>query len=309
MKKVLKIAVILVVVLLLMVGAGVLLVLSNINSIAKKGIEAGGSYALGVPTTVQSVSLHPLAGQMSLSGLNVANPSGFSAGHFLSLGSGDVAVTLSSLQSDVIQVPTFKLDTIDVNLERKEGSSNYKVILDNLAKLQSGPKSAPASTPGGGSHKKLVIKDLELTKISVHVDMLGAGGGVGKVLNSAAKIDLPIEKIQLTNVGQTGTGVQGTGVTVEQLTGLIVQAVLTAAAERGGGLIPADILGDLKGGLGNLGALPMNVVGKAGDVASQLGGAVGDTVGKVGDVGKGVGDALGGLLGGKKGDKKDQPKK
>ena len=313
MKKLLKIGVILVVLLLLLIGGGLLLVLANLNGIAKKAIEAGGSYALGVPTTVQSVGIHPMAGQMSLQGFKVANPTGFTSDHFLTLGSGDVAVTLNSLQSNVIEVPTFKLDAIDVSLEKKDGSSNYKVILDNLAKLQGNSTSKPAASPSNSPEKKLIIKDLEITKVNVHVDMLGVPGGVGKVLNSAAKIDVPIEKIQLTNVGQTGTGTAGTGVTVEQLTSIIVQAVLSAAAEKGGGLIPTDILGDLKGGLGALGGLGsvgVNVVGKVGETAVNLGGGAAEAAGKaVGDVGKTIGDGLGGLLGGKKDDKKDQPKK
>lgn len=313
MKRFLKIILVLVLVVGLLAAGGVLYVLNNVNSLARKGIESGGSYALGVPTTVQDVSLRPLRGELSVGGLKVANPAGFSSPHFLNLTDADLAVTLNSLRSEVIDVPTLSLSGVDVHLERKGGDANYKAILENLKKLRSGQPSS------GGTQKRLVIRNLEITDIRVHVDMLGGSGVVGQVVGAATKLDVPIQKIQLTDVGRTGTGVKGTGVTVEELTSIIVQAVLAAAAENGGGIIPGDILGDLQSriaGLGDLNSLGATVVGKAGDTARKFGeGAqkaidnAGKTVEKkIGDVGDKVKDALDNLIPGKK-DEKDTPKK
>lgn len=315
MKRLVKLALILAVLVVVVVAGGALWVIGNINGLAKRGIETGGSYALGVKTTVQDVSLHVLRGELALDGLSVANPQGFGAPHFLNLGRGEVAVSLGSLQSDIIDVPTFKLSGIDVNLERKGGGSNYKAILDNLQKLKSG-----GGGTSGGTGKRLIVHNLELSDIKVHADLLGVDGGVGQVLNTATKLVVPIDRVQLSNVGQTGTGVKGPGVTVEQLTSLVVQAVLAAVAEKGGGILPADILGDLRGSVaavGDLVNLPVSVVGKAGETASQVGQTAaaavkdaGDAAKKaVDDLGKSLGDGLGGLIPGQKpADKKDRPK-
>lgn len=220
----------------------------SIDTIAKRAIESGGTYALGVPTTVKSASVGILGGTFSMSGLNVANPSGFGTSPFLSLGDAGVAVSFASLREPVAVLPRLSLDNLNVSLEKKGGTANYNVILDNLKKLSSGSSS---SKPSGGSDKKFVIQELSLKNIKVGVDLLGGPAAIGNL----AKVTIPIDEVKLENVGQTGTGVGGTGVTMEQLTSIIVQAVLKAAADKGGGILPAEILGELQGGLANLGDL------------------------------------------------------
>ncbi len=289
--------------LVLLVVGGVVYALMSVNALAKKGIEAGGTYALGVPTTVDSVSIGLLSGQASLSNLNVANPQGFASPHFLKLGKGNVAVSLGSVQQEVIEIPTFALDAIDVRLERKGDSGNYQKILDNLKSVTGGGGTKPASAPSGGPEKRFVIRDLTITNVRVELDMLGAGGAVGEALNSATKIPVTIDKIEMKNVGKTGDGVGGTGVTMSQLASIIVQAVLSAAAEKGGGLFPADIVGDLKGRLANLDGLK--------DVGLAVGGQAMEAAKKAEDAVKGVAEegkkaledakkGLEGLLPGKK---------
>lgn len=280
-------------------------IVHNVNALARKGIESGGTYALGVPTTVQDVALHPFGGELDIRGLNIANPQGFSAGHFFTLDEGELAVRLGSLREDVIEVPKFHLTGIDVNLQRKGGASNYQAILDNLAKLKSAPSAKPSST----SEKRLIIDDLLIERIRVHLDLLGGDGAVGQALSGVTRIEVPIERIQLSRVGRTGTGVGGTGVTTEQLASIIVQAVLAAAAENGHGVIPADILNDLKSGVGSLGGLEnlsVKVLGASGDSAAKVIDQAGKDASKaIEDAGKKLQDGLGNLIpGGKKDDGK-----
>jgi hypothetical protein len=255
-------------ILLLAIGTPLLLIILAlvvgmffIDAAAKKGIEAGATYALGVNTTLDSASVGIVSGKFGLSGLRVANAPGYPSDKFMSLGDGRVAVSLGSLMNDTIEIPSFSLDTIDMNLEKKEGKANYQVIMDNLAKL-SKPGTQP-SKPAEGGGKKLVIDELTIRKVKVRADLIGLG----------APVTVPIEEIKLHNVGKTGSGVGGSGVTVGQLSSIIVQAVMAAAVENGGGLLPKDILGDLQGGLQQLGGLKdvgVQVVGKAGEAAKDL---------------------------------------
>lgn len=300
MKKLIKRLAILGVLVVLLIIGGTIFLVANVNSLAKKGIEAGGTYALGVPTTVQDVNIGLLSGQASLSGLNVANPAGFAAPHFLKLGTGSVAVTLGSLQGEVVEIPSFTLDAIDVRLERTGSGGNYQTILDNLKKVSGGAGGTPDATPapsGSAGEKRFVVNKLKLTNIRVELDMLGAGGEVGKVLNSAAKIPVTIPEITLTNVGQTGSGVKGTGVTMGQLASIIVQAVLSAAAEKGG--FPADIVGDLQGriaGLGGLKDVGVTIAGQAQETVKKVEEAAKNAAeeGKkaIDDLKKGIGDLI-----------------
>ncbi len=297
------VAVVAVLVILLIVGvlAGVYF---YINPIAKRAVEEGGTYALGVPTTLDSVNVGLFTGELSLDGFTVGSPAGFSEPHFLTLDSGDVAVSLASLRSDVITVPRLELDGIDVRLEKKDGKANYQVIIDNAQKVTGGGGGEPKPEPAPGSEKKLIINDLLIRDVTVHAQLVE---GV-----EATKVTVPVKEIHLTDVGQTGEGVGGSGVTISELSGILVEVVLAAAVENGGNLLPADMLGDLKGQLGDLSHLKDMGI-KA--VSGLTEGALGDVSKKVdeaaGKLGEGVKDAadkagekikegLGGLIPGKK---------
>ena len=106
-----------------------------IDRLAKMAVERGSTYALGVPTTLDSARVGVFSGQMGMTSLNVANPRNFSAPHFLKLKTGQIDVSLSSLRQDTVVIPLLELKGVDVNLEKKSGQSNYQVILDNLKKL------------------------------------------------------------------------------------------------------------------------------------------------------------------------------
>ncbi len=263
----LVIALVALVVLLL---AAVGIAAASIDMLARRGVEAGGTWALGVPTTLSSADVGILAGTFEMSGLRVANPQGFPAPHFLTLGEGGMAVSLGTLTKSPVVLPAVSLETLDVRLDRKGSESNYKAILDHYSKVSGGGSQVKPAAEG----KKYVINELTMKDINVELHLLGPGGTVGAVLGEASKIKVPIDEIKLKNVGRTGSGVSGTGVTMGELAGLIVQAVLAATVERGGGLIPSDVLGDLQGQLSSIGGLKdvgMDVVANAKGTVEQLG--------------------------------------
>lgn len=264
MKTIVKLLIALFAGVVLLVIAGVVIVVMSINGLVKTGIEKGGTYALGVPTTLDSASVGLLSGKFSMKGLEVSNPTGFTDPNFFTLGEGAVQLDPQSFSQEVIQLPLLRFDGITANLEKKGGQSNYKVILDNLKKLSgSGGDSKPKEP--SADEKKLVIQDLTIRDVTVKIDLLDAPGP-GAALSKLAAITIPIDEIKLTNVGQTGDGVAGSGVTFGELTGIIVQAVMAAAIEKGGTAIPAELLGDLRGsltGLADLSGMGLEVLGDA----------------------------------------------
>jgi len=233
----------------------------GMNAIAKQGIEQGGTYALGVNTTVDSASVGIFSGKFGMRGFSVANPEGFPSSHFLTLGNAGVQVSMGSLQSDTIELPELRLENIVANLEKKDGAANYQVILDNV-KRRTGEKD-PSAPPSEDEGPNLVINDLIIRDVTVNMQVLGV-----------TNITVPIDEIRLKNVGRTGTGVRGTGVTLGELTGIIVQAVMAAAIQQGGDLIPRDLVGDMQGalaGLGSLGDMGLQVLGDSPVKVEQLG--------------------------------------
>ncbi len=253
----------------------VIVVFIAINMIARRGIEAGATYALGVNTTLGSASIGVFSGEFGMTKLKVSNPQGYGTPHFLALGDADVAVSLGSLMKDTIEVPRFTLDSIDVHLERKDKKANYQVILDNLEKV-SGPRDPNAPPPKEEGGKKLIIRDLTISNVTVHADALGVPGAavIGDATGASARVTIRVPEIKLQNVGQTGSGVGGSGVTISQLSGIIVQAVMAATVESAGDLLPDDVLKDIGAQLGDLDGLagvPLQVGGKAVNAAERFG--------------------------------------
>jgi len=206
-----------------------------IDGIARAGIEAGASYALGVKTTLASAHVGLLSGQFTLGGLRVENPPTCRTDHFLTLSRGELDVSLGSLLRDTLTVPLLELDGFDVNLERGgDGRSNYSVILDNLSKTESddgggAPKEekGPAARPPKGG-RKLIIREIRLKDIRATVTLFSLGG-------SPQSVPVRLPELRLKDVGTDGNGVS-----VAQLSGKLVQAIVVGVIQAGGSLIPAD---------------------------------------------------------------------
>lgn len=283
----------------LIVAAGIIVTLS-INSIARKGIEVGSTSALGVPTTLKSASIGLLSGKFGLSGLDVSNPQGgYPSQHFVQLGDARVAVSLGSLTKDVIEVPEFTMDGLEVHLERRSGKSNYDVILENIEKLGGG-KSTPKPTDPKKDETRLIVKELTLRNITIHADMVDPST---PGLAELAKITVPIPEIKLKDVGKTGDGVGGSGVTIKELSSIIVQTIMAAAAEKGG-ILPEQLLAELKtrlSSIGGLKGLDLSMITESGGNVKALGEQFGAKVFASGaGAKKAVDDLTKGLPGGEK---------
>jgi len=280
--------------------------LMYIDSLAKLAIERGGTYAMGVETTLAKIDIGLFSGKVSMSEFNIANPSGFTTPHFMRLGEGRVAASLSSLAEPMIELPELALSGISLNLEHRQGKSNYQTVLDNLEKLSSGaPAQKPAEQPSEGGGRKFVIRKVSISDVNVTAELTPIGGAL-------TRVPFVIDSIELRDVGS-----ESGGVIMSELTGVIVQAILTAVVQTAGEKLPAAMLGELTNGLASLGDLGGATLAVAGQMTELLGQSVeqiGKTVDGAGkDLGKSMDQAgkeleksIGSLLGAKKEDKKDK---
>ncbi len=294
-------------------AAGVLVVLIvllvaiiaiSIDAIARKGVERGATFALQVPTTLDSANVKVLSGGFAMSGLEVKNPEGFSAPHFLKMDDASVNVSLGTLAEEVVELPELTVSGIDMYLIKEGGKANYQVIMDNLKRFESEEKS-PSDPANEG--KKFVIRKIEIKDVMVHASVLPLGV-------AGQTVDVEVPEIVLTNVGSAGQSVS-----MAEVINIVMKAVFATALNLGD-VLPGDITEGLKGGLSQLGSLSDvgvgvaaevggHVVGIAGDAAKALGdlpGGVGEGAGKaVEDAAKGVEEGIKGLFGGDK-KKKDE---
>lgn len=303
------------------VATVLLTILLYINSLVVAAVEKGGTYALGTRVSLQNCDLRPLAGKMSLLQLKVYNPTGFTGDTFFYFENASTSVDLSTLQKPTIVIPEFSMSGVALRLERAGDKSNYQTILDSVAAKSAGSSSTPAPSspaPKPKDEKHVVINSLILKKIDIEVRFAGGkpANGLAKAVGDLTTVKIPIDEIRLTNVGKTGSGVGGTGVTPGELVSIIARAVMAAAAEKGGSLLPTDMLGDIQGNLSKfadgvgvevIGDVKATVNGVAADAAKAAQGAV-EGAAKEGqkaldNLGKGLGDLIPG------GKKKDEPKK
>ena len=264
-----------------------------VNSVAKKAVEEGGTYALGVDTRVDTVSLSLVRGQLDMDKLNVANPEGYKTDHLIAANRFHMTVETGSVFSDTVEIPTFQIDGLGLNIEQKSGKTNISEIIDNIAKL-AGEEDADAE-----EGKLVRVGSFVVTDIVATVQVLPIGG-------EATTLEVKVPRIELKDISSA----DGKGVPVSELFGQLLVPVLTAVLEKGQGILPTDLLNDLdknvNGLVGTLGEDAARLAEQAGESLKELEGAV-EEVGKtiegategLKDAGEGLKGALE-SLGGKK---------
>lgn len=270
MSNIIKVLIVLVVLVILLiagvVGLGVFAV-SQIDTVAKRLVEEGGTYAMDSQTTVDLVDVGLIEGTFAMSGFGVANPEGFSTTPFLTLADAGVSVDYESLlgggQDTIITLPTFTLSDVDINLEKDKGDANYTVILNNIKRLSgSGDGGGQQPQPSEQDQPRFVVNEIDIKDVAIRVDMIPIGG-------DATVVTLPIERIQLNDVGSDSDK----GLLARELLTIVVQAVLTEAQRVGSGILPAEILSDLDGQLAqlqDLSAMGVNISTELGAEAQKM---------------------------------------
>ena len=219
-----------------------------VDTIAKKAIEQGGEMALGVPTNLDAAHISLFGGEASLSGLKIANPTGFKAQTFMGLGQGEVVVSLSSLLGDTVKIPRVSLSSIRINLEQSGKKNNVDPILARAKRL-SGKKGKSTPPPATKEGKKFIIEYFSLNDVQVDASL--------DFLGQVSKVNLVLPKIELRNLGA-----EEQGLPMPELIQKVVQAVLSAVQSSSGQLSPA-LAKLLSGELGGLDGIKTEVIGQA----------------------------------------------
>ena len=230
-----------VVLLVLLAGGGLFFYL---DSIVKSGIEVVGSSVLGTAVTVDSVSLSPLSGQGSISGLRVANPEGFESQYAFELDSVLVNINVNTVFTDAAEIESIIIMQPIITYETKITSDNIRTLLNNLDEgnaASSDPESAEDSAQQMiirefrmvGSQLNFVsfvvsapitLADIEIRDIGTESGTASAAAAVRVVLQelvaSILSADLPgLDELRESVEGRIQDGVQQVEEVVEDLGG------------------------------------------------------------------------------------------
>ncbi len=180
--------------LLLLAGGGVFF---YFDSVVKTGIEVVGSSVLGTAVTVDSVSISPLNGSGSISGLRVENVETYNSQYAFELDSVSINLNPSSVFSELIEIESMTIVQPVITYETKITTDNIRALLGNL--------SLGESTGGENSaaqgEKQIIIRDLKIldsqlnfvasvvtapvSLADIEMQNIGAEGGSTSMVNAA----------------------------------------------------------------------------------------------------------------------------
>jgi hypothetical protein len=214
--------------LLLLVCGGFLLFLDHL---AKQAVERGGSFAMGVPTQLENVSIGLRSGRTRLGGLRVENPPGFEARYFFTLGFSELELSYGALLERHIVIPSLEVESIHLDLEGNASGTNYGVILDNLARFEHGEAEAGEPQEAAPPQRTFTLQRLRIRDIRASIRLLPGGGDLSRV-------SLTVPEISVDHIS--------TEMTLPQLLATIVELVVQGAVSAGQGVIPEELLADLR---------------------------------------------------------------
>lgn len=249
----------------------------------KVAVETGASSVLKDGVTLEKASLGILAGKLTLKDLIVKNPPDYNHPNLITMGTTHVDVDIKSLLGDTVNIETMKLDSIDLFIEQKGLTNNLQEILDSLPKAKPDDKE-PAEEKPAGKGKDLLIKELEISNVSVNVKFLPLPGRADTV-----KFDL--EPIVMKDLGSKDK------LSIAELTAKVLGALAVGVAKQGADHLPTEMLGPLQETLAEQGRMMLDAGKEVLDKTLDVSDKVLDT-GK--DITEGVGDALQGLFKDKK---------
>ena len=263
-------------VLLLVLFVGGVILYFTVNTIIADEIESAATDALGVETTVGAFDLSLLQGRSRISDLEISNPPGYD-GDFLKLGTGIVGVNLGSIWSDRIEIEEITLKDIDVALIERLDGSNLGVIIGNAEKGDDDDASQSSKNESDDSSddQKFIIDKVEADNIRLTI-------AIEPITTNSKPTVLKIGQILVKDIGK-----KQNGVTLDQVTSILVRSIIGSAAKAAPGQIPSVLLTTMEGGLSSLTHLDV------GDVHLDLGEDISKAVHGVGDAAKSGADAAG----------------
>lgn len=207
------------------IGIVVLLVgLTLFGGYAVKGaVNTAGPKLLGVPVSVQHVSLGLFTGRFQLNDLVIGNPDGFKTPEAIRVKRVALGMKMSSLFSKVLVIESIRVEGPEITYEVGLKGSNIGALQEKTAPAKPAEKPAPATEPAAAGERKVVIDDLRIEDGKVHLSTIGMAGH---------RVSLPLPTIHLTGLGRESNGASLSDV-MNKVLGAIGSAASSVATGAG----------------------------------------------------------------------------
>jgi uncharacterized protein involved in outer membrane biogenesis len=232
-------------------------VLVSLGSIIERGVETAGSASLGTDVALSDADLSLLGGRVSLAGLEIANPTGFTTDHLFRFGKAQVAVKPVSLMQDEIFIDHIILDSPSLVVEQSTTGTNMSVVLGNIkrkvpVKEEPEGEKPPAKEPK--KQKTFRIGELRITDAQVTF---------ASFLTKGSPMTVSLPEIKMEDISNA----DGSGMRLGQVIQEVLVKMMETALTEGKGDIPIDVLNDVRG---DLGALAPELSGSMSDTAQEM---------------------------------------
>ncbi len=198
-KKIIRRTLLIIVILLVVLIVGGIFFL---DSVVKHSIQTVAPIIVGVPVTVESVSISLLEGRVEVKDFIVANPKGYDSPYAVKLGDIAVDVDLATVLKEKIVIEEIRLKDIMVNFESNIISTNLldiKKNVDNLAKKEKQQAEAESKEEPAQVEQPEVPEVKEPEKAESEAQKSEAEET--EELQKAQKVKIQINKLIYKNVG------------------------------------------------------------------------------------------------------------
>ena len=204
---------------------------SNLDSLVKAVVERYGSEATRARVTLNAVELSPTSGSGRLQGLTVGNPKGFNTAEAISLGDIQVALDISTLQSNPIVIKQVLITQPAVTYEYAGSGSNLETIQKNVqayaAKFGGGSQPATEQGAAGGktaaaAERKVIIERLVVTDGKI---------GISHAALQGRSLSSPLPTIELKDIGKDKGGATPAEVAEKVIGTISAQASRVASSD------------------------------------------------------------------------------
>lgn len=179
-----------------------------LEPLVKGAVHKFGSQIVGTEVNLAGFKFNPLAGEIEIQGLTVANPKGYSAPHLLSLGTIAIKVDPQSLTSDTIMVENITVLKPEITYEMPDfTTSNVMQIQENVARNTAKAENAESAKEAKATEAEAAeptaaakpAKNVVIKKVLVEGGALSAITPLQKN-NQALTLQMPA--VELTGIGE-----------------------------------------------------------------------------------------------------------
>lgn len=226
-------------------------IVSSLDGIIKKGIEAKAPEILGVNVSVANVSVSILSGSAQIDGFVIGNPEGFKSDKAFYLGKVKVGLNLPSLLSDTIVINEVHISNPEISYEIGLRGANINRIMKNIGSGGTMPaetEAENASVNADKPDKQVVINDLYIQGAKV------------KAAIGAASQSIALPDIHLSEIGKKGQALSFAKASEKVIVAVIdevskqdLNSIIVSNIESKLGDTAADIKDNLKEGVKDIG--------------------------------------------------------